>query len=237
MLRSLRRRLPRLGRTPRLLAAGLCLLLALISALGAHAAAPATARTLPVVVAARDLPAGHRLAAADLRVARWPAALRPGGVLSRAAPLVGRRTAGPLQAREAVTATRVLGNGLLTGLAAGSLAAAVPLADPHAADLIRAGDLVDLVETPRPVDTDLAPASHPPVVTTVATRVLVLAVLPHTADADSEAILAVDRPTALRIASQAASAAAPIPNRRTTCSRASENSSCAAMSSIWPLRW
>jgi pilus assembly protein CpaB len=200
MLHSLRRRLPRIGRTPRLLAAGLCLLLALTSALGARRDAGPAPRSVPVVVAAHDLPAGHRLGRGDLRVAHWPPALRPSGGAAGARAFIGLRTAGPIRAREPLTSSRVVGTGLTLRLGSGSVAAAVALDDPHTADLVRPGDRVDLLETPRPADVDAAPARAGPEVATVATDALVLAVLPSTAEADAEVVLAVERATAVRLA-------------------------------------
>src|SRR4051812_50031977 len=88
--------LPRIGRWPRLLVAGTCLLLALASAVGGHQAVDAPAATAqPVVVAARPLPAGHLLARADLALARWPTAGRPAGARSDPSTVAGRRLAGP----------------------------------------------------------------------------------------------------------------------------------------------
>jgi Flp pilus assembly protein CpaB len=154
---------------------------------------------VPVVVAAHDLPAGHRLVRADLRVAHWAPPLRPDGTRAGVAAFIGHRTAGPVRAREALTNARVLGRGLTSGLGAGSVAAAVALDDPHAADLVRAGDHVDLLETARPAEFETEQSTLPPTVATVAAHALVLAVLPRTGDADAEVVLAVDRATAVRI--------------------------------------
>src|SRR5579875_2710958 len=144
-------RLGRFGRWPRLLLAGACLLLALLSATGAarHSSAAPTAR---VVVAARDLPAGATLTARDLAVARWPAELRPSGARGDPSALVGRRLAGPVTAREPLTPQRLVGNALTRGLAADLVAAPVVLDDPHAADLVRPGDRVTVLATPRVPD-------------------------------------------------------------------------------------
>lgn len=171
----------------------------MIGAHAQHAAAPSST-PVPVVVATSDLPAGHALARADLRVVRWPASLRPPG--ARAAPrtLIGRRLAGPVGAGEALTPTRLFGSGLTAGLPRGAVAAAVPLDDPRSADLVRAGDHLELLATPRPADIETAPATSAPTVSTVASHALVLAVLPHTADADASVVLAVDRATAVQIA-------------------------------------
>jgi len=199
MHRSRHRLLDRLGRGPRLAAAGLCLLLAAASAVRAPGA-PAAERTELVVVAARSLPAGHRLAGRDLAVARWPSRLRPAGTRSGTAGLIGMRLAGPIAAREPVTAVRVLGADLTTGLAPGTVATSVPLLDAGAADLVHAGDRVDVLATAQP---DLGPpdpsATGPPKVSVAATAVRVLAVLPGNPDGAPEVVLAVDRDTAVRI--------------------------------------
>src|SRR5438445_10386052 len=102
MLRSFRRPLPRIGKWPRLLLFGMCLLLAAGSALGAKRGAVHTSRTVAVVVAARDLPAGRALTRHDLRIARWPAPVLPAGVRGDPAAVVGRRLSGPVAAGEAV---------------------------------------------------------------------------------------------------------------------------------------
>jgi pilus assembly protein CpaB len=204
MFRSLRRPLPRIGRLPRLLLAGTCLLLALSSALGARHRPPAPAHTAGVVVAARDLPAGHRLARRDVSVLRWPAALRPNGALAAPAAVVGRRLAGPVAAHEPITAPRMVGADLASGLRPGLVAAPVTLGDPHTVDLVRAGDYVDLLEaaaTPEFVDAAQQPT---PAVRSVADDVLVLAALPATNDAAAELIVAVAPQTAMRMTRDAA---------------------------------
>jgi Flp pilus assembly protein CpaB len=199
MHRSHRRLLERLGRWPRLVAAGLCLLVAFALALRAPGA-PAPQHTVRVVIAARALPAGHVLAARDLAVARWPARLRPGDAAAASAHLIGARLAGPVAAREPVTSTRLLGTDLTSGLAPGVVATTVPLADPGAADLVHAGDRVDVLATPQPdLDAPAPSSTGPPRVSVVATRVRVLAMSPATADRGAEVVLAVDRETAITI--------------------------------------
>jgi hypothetical protein len=94
---------------------------------------------------------------------------------------------------------RLVGADLAAGLDPGLVAAPVPLADPHAADLVRAGDRVDLLTGARPPEAvDLAPADAGEV-HTVASRALVLSMLPPTTSANAELVLAVDRATAVRI--------------------------------------
>lgn len=192
-------RLPRLGRWPRLVLAGTCLLLALVSALGAkHDAAPPP-QSVPVVVAAHDLAAGHLLTRHDVTVARWPGAIRPPGARGDPAAVAGRRLAGPVRTREALTATRLLGSDLAAGLGAGLVATTVELGDAHASDLVRAGDRVDLLEAARPPDIAALGPAAPTRVLTLASHVMVLAVLPATADAEAELVIATDRGTAVRI--------------------------------------
>jgi pilus assembly protein CpaB len=199
MLRAIGRRLPRLGTLPRLLLAGTCLLLAAASALNPQHAGPAARSSVPVVVAGRTLPAGHVLTAHDLRVARWPPALRPPHAGGDPSALVGQRLAGPVGMREPITASRLMGADLTAGLGATLVATPVPLADDHATDLVRAGDRVDLLEAERPPDVVAASSPTPPHVRTVATGSPVLAVLPATDTAGPELVVAVDRRTAVRI--------------------------------------
>jgi Flp pilus assembly protein CpaB len=200
MLRSIGRRLPRLGPLPRLLFAGTCLLLAAVTAVDSHHVVAAPPSMAPVVVARRTMPAGHVLAAHDLRVVSWPRALRP--LLARGDPssLVGHRLAGAVGKAEPVTATRLMGADLARGLGPGLVATPVPLADAHATDLVRAGDRVDLLETARPPDFLDVSAPSQPDVRTVATGARVVAVLPESDSAGPELVIAVDRQAAVRIA-------------------------------------
>lgn len=99
---------------------------------------------VPVVVAARDLPAGRELAPADLLEQRRPRAYAPTGSESAAA-LVGRRLSGAVAAGEVLTNPRVAGAGLLVGRPADEVAVHVPLADPGAVAMVRAGDRVDVL--------------------------------------------------------------------------------------------
>ena len=102
---------------------------------------------VPVVVSVRDLPAGHRLSASDLRVDRWPSGVRPASALQDPSRAVDATLGAGLGAGEPLTASRLRGPGLLTGLP-GLVAAHVPLTDPGAAALVHAGDHVDLIASP-----------------------------------------------------------------------------------------
>ncbi len=98
-----------------------------------------------VVVAARDLPAGHELGPADLVVQDRPSGFAPARPLRDAGGLSGRRLAGPVTAGEVLTAGRLVGPGLLDGRAGDVRAVHVPVADPGALAMVQPGDTVDLV--------------------------------------------------------------------------------------------
>jgi Flp pilus assembly protein CpaB len=110
--------------------------------------------------------------------------------------LIGHRLAGPVGAGEPITATRLIGRDLAAGLAADVVATAVPLADPHTAELVRPGDRVELLSTRR---TDDLSAPRPGGVEEVVPSARVLAVLSDP-DAGVELVIAVSRAIAGQIA-------------------------------------
>lgn len=100
-----------------------------------------------VVVAAHDLMPGHRVTATDLRVQEVPRELIPTGTLRMRADAVGRLATGRIRAGEIVTDTRLLSPQLPAQLSGLSDARLVPvhLADQTTADLLREGDVVDVL--------------------------------------------------------------------------------------------
>jgi len=104
-------------------------------------------RGIPVVVVAQDLMAGHVLTRGDLAVADWPTDLKPGGAVADPATLVGMALAAGMSRGEPVTAARVRGPGLLTGVRPGLVAAHVRLADPAMGAMATPGDHVDLISS------------------------------------------------------------------------------------------
>lgn len=126
----------------RLLAAGL---LAGSMAFGLHALAPPPPPTVAVVSAARDLPAGSTLAAADLAVARVDPAHVPDGTLSRPAQARGRTLVAAARRGELLTDVRLVGHGLLADLDAGLVATPVRIADADSVRLLRPGSVVDVL--------------------------------------------------------------------------------------------
>lgn len=202
----------------RLAAAALCLLLAVVAALGAtRPRAQSSPRAVPVVVAARTLPAGHTLRERDLAVRRWPEPLRPAGTTATSKELVGHRLAAPLQRGEPVTAARLLGSDLAAGLPHGMVAAPIALPS-EGAGIIRAGDYIDVLATdvraggiPPPVGAGPHPLA-PRTPETVGRHALVLAVVPGPVDAatgtpTTEVVLALGRRAAVRIAALSATRA------------------------------
>ena len=126
----------------RRIAAGGLVVLAGVAALRPD---PADADT-DVVIAARDLSPGATLTADDVDVERRSATTVPDGALRAVDLVVGTTLAGPARRGEIITDARVLGS-RLAGLAAGPDARVVPLhlADAAVLDLIRPGDVVDVL--------------------------------------------------------------------------------------------
>ena len=180
-------------------AAGLLLLAALVLALRPDPHPPAAApepATVPVVTAARDLPAGTVLADDDLTVRPVPVDMVPTGVSADPVDLLGRVLAGLLRAGEAVTDVRLVGPGLWSQVPPGQVATPVRLADLAVSGLLRAGDRVDV----------LATAADGGTTEVVAAAALVLTV-PTGAEQDPGLlVLAVPPETATRLAGAAATA-------------------------------
>ncbi len=108
------------------------------------ALSPAPPPTQPVLVAARDLPAGELLRPADLTVEQVARTPRPLPALTRTGQAVGQVLAAPLLEGEPVTSARLRGPGLLAGQGPGTLALPVRVADAAASTLLRRGALTVL---------------------------------------------------------------------------------------------
>jgi Flp pilus assembly protein CpaB len=121
--------------------------LAAAAALGCVAVArtPEGGARVRVLVAVRDLPAGHQLGPADVVQQSRPAGFAPAHPLGGAGSLTGQRLAGPVGAGEVLTPGRVVGPGLLGGRPPDEVAMHVAVADPGAAGMVRPGDRVDLL--------------------------------------------------------------------------------------------
>lgn len=99
------------------------------------------------MVTAQDLMTGHVLTRGDLAVADWPTDVKPGGAVADPVELLGMALAAGMSRGEPVTAARVRGPGLLTGVRPGLVAAHVRLADPAMGAMATPGDHVDLISS------------------------------------------------------------------------------------------
>lgn len=129
-----------------------------------------SAGSVPVLVAARDLPPGSVLTLADIRVARWPPELVPAGALTSASDADGRVIAGAANRGEPLTPTRLAGPELARRATGTSDATSVPirLTDAGVAGLLGPGRQVDVVALGERTDQP----------TVLATGATVLTVLP-----------------------------------------------------------
>ncbi|MGW4634751.1 SAF domain-containing protein [Nocardia sp. NPDC004415] len=100
-----------------------------------------------VVVAAHDLAPGRLLTAEDLRVDQHESRALPSGSVADTAALLGATLTGAMRAGEPFTDLRVVGPRLAAAAAGSADARIVPirLADPAVAEVLRAGDRVDVV--------------------------------------------------------------------------------------------
>ncbi|WP_253901547.1 SAF domain-containing protein [Arthrobacter sp. PAMC 25486] len=121
------------------------LLLCLAAAIAVQQLTPASPPTTTVMVAARDLPAGHPLGQGDVLATSVSPRMVPDGVLVQAATWNGRQLSGPLRRGEVLTDASLLGSGLLIGAASGSQAVPIRLSDPSTLALLRQGQLVSVV--------------------------------------------------------------------------------------------
>ena len=109
---------------------------------GLHPPAPVT---LAAAVARHDLVPGSVLRADDVALEARPAIALPADVLADPAAVVGRTVAFPVRSGEPLSARHVVAAALLGALGPGLVATPVTLADPAAAALVSAGDVVDIL--------------------------------------------------------------------------------------------
>jgi Flp pilus assembly protein CpaB len=181
----------------RRIAAGGLVVLAGVAALRPD---PADDRAV-VVVAARDLGPGAALTAEDIRTETRLVPTIPDGSQSDPGSVVGATLAGPARRGEVITDVRLLGRRLAES-AAGPDARIVPVhpADSALIDLVRPGDVVDVVAapegssqaTPRVVATDaivVSVSAKPKAQSTNSDRVVLVALPAASANAVAGAAL------------------------------------------------
>lgn len=180
----LRRAVRRAVLARRRLLAALCAAVAVVAAV--QAARPGERPTVPVTVAAHDLPSGTVLTRADLVLRHFPAGVAPVGSDSRA---LGRTLAAPVRRGEPVTDVRLVGPTLVSAYP-DRVALPVRIADADAVALLRPGDRIDLVAadprrgTAAYVATDVPvlalplPADHEDATAGLTGRLVVVAAVP-----------------------------------------------------------
>lgn len=129
-----------------------------------------------VLVAARDLHPGAALTADDVRLEKRLATTLPDGSQADLGVVVGSTLASPTRRGEVITDVRLLGS-RLAETTAGPGARIVPLhlADSALVDLVRVGDVVDVLAAPT-TDPVAAPAIGHPVISVLATDAIVVLV-------------------------------------------------------------
>jgi Flp pilus assembly protein CpaB len=157
-----------------------------------------------VVVAARDLRPGTALTPDDVRIEKRLTATVPDGSQANVGAVVGSTLAGPTRRGEVLTDVRLLGSRLAESTA-GPGARIVPLhlADSALTDLVRVGDVVDVLAAPA-TDTPATGQAISRVVATDAVVVLVSAKQKvQAADADRVVLVALPARVANTVAGSA----------------------------------
>jgi hypothetical protein len=151
-----------------------------------------------VVVAARDLHPGAALTAEDVRIERRSTTTVPDGSQGELAAVIGSTLASPTRRGEVLTDVRLLGSRLAEAAIApkaGPAARIVPLhlADGALIDLVRVGDVVDVLAAPA---TDSTASGAPAVTKVVATDAVVVLVSakPKVQAADNDRVVLVALP-------------------------------------------
>lgn len=103
----------------------------------------------PTIIAARDLTPGIALSADDVHLESRPVETLPDGAQSQLSAVMGYTLTGPVRRGEVITDVRLLGSRLADS-AAGTDARIVPLrlADNAVLEVLRAGDVVDILAAP-----------------------------------------------------------------------------------------
>ena len=156
-----------------------------------------------IVVATRDLPSGVALTADDVRLENRTAATVPDGSQSDVGAVIGATLAGPARRGEVLTDVRVLGPRLAESVAGpDARIVPLPLADSALLDLVRPGDVVDVLAAgAEGSDTDARPhlvatdavvvlvSEKPKGAGSGSDRVVLVAVAAHAANAVAAAAL------------------------------------------------
>ncbi|MBN4925781.1 flagella basal body P-ring formation protein FlgA [Hoyosella rhizosphaerae] len=156
---------------------------------------PTTSRTANMLVAVADLDAGTLITEADVRVDPTNLSVLPVGTLNDVNQAVGKRVVTPIRQGEVFTESRLLTPHIIDDITQtkGGRAVPVRLADPSVTQLLRAGDLVDVVAVPH--------SDGPGTIVAHAATVLFVTDGDHRSD--SLAVLALTPETAIDVATHA----------------------------------
>lgn len=130
----------------RRIAAAALAVLALVVAVTSRPSGPQA----QVLTAARELGPGGRLTVDDVRVTTVPAGLAPQDALAAPADAIGRSVTGPVGVGEILTDRRVLTDRTAGQIRPGSRLVPIALQDSATMDLLRPGDVVDVVAQRKP---------------------------------------------------------------------------------------
>lgn len=122
-----------------------CLLLCAAAGVAVEALVGDDYPTTAVVSAARDLAVGTVLTDADVSIVRVPDQAVVAGTLRRVDEVVGRQLATPLPEGFPFSGTAFVGDGLLTGMAHGTVAVPLRPADAATVQLLAPGQRVDVI--------------------------------------------------------------------------------------------
>lgn len=162
-----------------------------------------------VVVAARDLTPGSRLTSADVILSDLDPAMIPAGALTDPSSMTDSTVTGPVRQGEIFTDTRVLSSRLPMQLLSREDARLVPvkLSDTATIDLLREGDVVDVLSIDES-GSDQSPAAAKVLVKNAVVALVSAAPTARRTDGSRLAILAMPERDAHTVAS--ATLAAPI---------------------------
>lgn len=109
--------------------------------------APHMEPTRSIVVAARDLPTGHHIAAADLATVNLASDAIPPSSTRRFEEITGQQLAVPIEQGSPIPKSSLLGPDLLTGAPPGTSAVPVRASDAEGTSILRPGMRVNVVLT------------------------------------------------------------------------------------------
>lgn len=199
------------------------LLLCAAAAIAVQQLTPAGPPTSAVLVAVRDLPAGHVLVDGDVKTAAVSPDMVPDGALgagesataglevlgtpaaeAAVRPAARGQLSGPVRRGEVLTDASLLGQGLLAGAPPGSQAVPLRISDPSTLSLLRQGQLVTVVlSSSGAIDgpsTNQVLAENVPVLWTPALRPAGGGLLPAAQDTEAVVVVAASAEQAVQLA-------------------------------------